>query len=575
MLILCTGLIVYANSLFNGFVWEDWGQLVENPLIKNVANIPRFFTGGTYYEQGNNLLQGNLYRPFMLVYFTVLTSIFGTNAFVFHTAQVLMHLVNAYLVYLIFRRAFGPIRHIGRIDLIRGEKLSLFLALVFLVHPINAEAVSYISIANDPLFFFFGMLGLLLIPKNIMVMGVLFLISLFSKESGILFLAVSAVYAYLFAKHSFKKVLIVNAIVLAVFLFTRVIVGNIGFGNSGFFPMERIPLVERLIFVPKIIFFYISTFFFPLYLSVARHWYIPKINATDFFVPLVIILTIIPLTFLIAKKTLKTSENKKILYLFSLWLLIGLALYIQLLPLSMAVADRWFYFPMVGILGLLGLIIRQFSILNLKFSLKILNYKFQINQVMVLLGILIIAALSIRTIIRNTNFKDDKTLFFHDIKINPHSYMIQTSIGIIYFNESNYQEAERYFLKSLELFPFEPISWVNLGSLYEKQKDFPKALYYFKGSLDKYPILLAYERISTVELALGNLANSQEITDAGLNIFPSSAQLHFNMGLLHYKKNSLEAALQEIEKAHKLSNNNLYLEVIKKIQKGQKFNIDY
>ena len=49
--IIIIGLIVYANMLFNGFVWDDEGQLIGNSIIQNSQYFYYFaHTIGPYYK---------------------------------------------------------------------------------------------------------------------------------------------------------------------------------------------------------------------------------------------------------------------------------------------------------------------------------------------------------------------------------------------------------------------------------------------------------------------------------------------------------------------------------------------
>lgn len=239
LIIVVVGLVVYFNSLFNNFVWEDFGQLVNNPIAQNVTNIPTFFMGGTYYSDNSGVLIGNLYRPLMVVYFSIVTTLFGLNPFAFHLLQVLIHVANSYLVFLFLKKFLK-------------SKTSFFMALIFLVHPINTETVSYISIVNDPLYFLFGMLGLLALDKSILLSAIFLSFSMFSKESGIMFVTMSFFYSYFFNKRIVVKTFISGILVSAVYIWARMNLLHADLTNTGYFPMERMPLLGRLSLMPAI-----------------------------------------------------------------------------------------------------------------------------------------------------------------------------------------------------------------------------------------------------------------------------------------------------------------------------------
>jgi hypothetical protein len=131
MWIIIVGVIVYANSLFNGFVLDDLFQVVNNENIKN-----------TFYFFTHEI--GPYYRPIMMGTFSVIYQMAGTQPFFYHLWQVTIYLSNAVLFYLFFSTFF------------RNKYLVFFLALIFLVHPINAETANYISVLQDAYFLVFS-----------------------------------------------------------------------------------------------------------------------------------------------------------------------------------------------------------------------------------------------------------------------------------------------------------------------------------------------------------------------------------------------------------------------------------
>ena len=182
LLIVLLGFIVYVNSFFNGFVWDDELQIVKNPLIRSLDNVLTFFKGGTAYVEGQGTLGGLYYRPLSTLFFALLYVIFGLNSAAFHIFQVLIHIASSVLLFFVFKKFLG-------------DKISILLSTVFLVHPMNVESVAYLSSLQTTLSFFFGIFALYLSLrssnvsyKRLAIICFLLLLSLLSKESGILFL---------------------------------------------------------------------------------------------------------------------------------------------------------------------------------------------------------------------------------------------------------------------------------------------------------------------------------------------------------------------------------------------------
>ena len=100
--IIIIGIVVFFNSLFNGFVGDDSGQLVRNTFVHSISNIPAFFLSSTF-DSGNGIA-GVYYKPLLLTTFSFIYSIWGPNPFPFHLIQVLLHITNALLVFFLFKK---------------------------------------------------------------------------------------------------------------------------------------------------------------------------------------------------------------------------------------------------------------------------------------------------------------------------------------------------------------------------------------------------------------------------------------------------------------------------------------
>ncbi|MBI5122715.1 hypothetical protein HZA75_02535 [Candidatus Roizmanbacteria bacterium] len=203
-IIIFVGLLVFGNVLFNGFVWDDNLFIINNPDV-HTLNIAHLFTANKF-----NAI--SYYRPVSAVYFAFLYSIFGTNAFFYHFMQIALHIINVILVYILVRNLFQ------RIDLKSSplkiefsNLIILFLSLVFLVHPINVESVAYIAASQSELLFLFGILALLIsikksiATKQLILVSILLLLSILTKEVGILFLFMVLLFQFLFNRQRFLK----------------------------------------------------------------------------------------------------------------------------------------------------------------------------------------------------------------------------------------------------------------------------------------------------------------------------------------------------------------------------------
>jgi hypothetical protein len=128
-------LLVYSGALQNGFVWDDDVLVVHNSEIRSLAGVPGLFARDTL--PGREL--GDYYRPLQTLSYAVDYQLWGLDPFGFHLTSVLIHAAAALLLYRLAARLLG------------AREPALAAALLWAVHPVHTEAVTYVSGRSDPL----------------------------------------------------------------------------------------------------------------------------------------------------------------------------------------------------------------------------------------------------------------------------------------------------------------------------------------------------------------------------------------------------------------------------------------
>jgi hypothetical protein len=211
----------------------------------------------------------------------------------------------------------------------------------------------------------------------------------------------------------------------------------------------------------------------------------------------------------------RTKKEIKAYIFFAFWLVMGLGIHSQLVTLDATVADRWFYFPIVGILGVLGL-----GLQNIKFKRAWL------------LGLLLLGVLGMRTIVRISDWKNQLALFGHDSQIRD-NFDLENSFANELNKAGRPAEAISHFKKSIALFSHET-NLFNLGLSYEVSNEKSLAeTYYFKALAAKnmaqvpYPHKhreMLYVRLVGL-LRLHDQQKAAEIRSLGLADYPDSKLL--------------------------------------------------
>ena len=542
ILFFIIGLITYAKSLSNGFVGDDLSQILNNNAIRSLGNIPKFFTAGTFYNPVTQKLEGLYYKPLLTTYFSLIYSVASSHAFFYHLVQILLHVTNSILVYLLGLKFFN-------------KRLSILLGLIFLVHPINSEAVLYISSAQEPLFLFFGMFAFLLTIKgkpegrNFFLVILFLFISVLFKETGLLFSISILVYVYFFKKKYFLKFFLSIYVIFIIYLIMRASAVPIFKYNIGFSPISTLGLGRRLINIPFILFSYIKAFLFPVDLASNQTWVVKFISYDKFYRPLLIDILFFGLVILLGIYLwLKRRAEFRMYLLFVIVFFVSLGLHLQIIPLDSTFAERWFYSPTVGLLMLLGIVLEK----GLGENKKIIFASF-------CLGIIMLVALGWRTATRSFDWKDEFTLFSQDVKVNKDSYIIEMGLGYAYAQKKDYDTAINHLERSTQIYPY-VTNFTELGTAYSQRGDFVKAEESYKNALKIKDFYLTYENLASLYYGqLKDYEKAIEITKRGVSIYPSSSKLRFILALSYYKLNDMKNAQQTaLECYNRIKDQNCY-----------------
>ncbi len=143
IVIALLGFTVYLNSLGNAFIWDDTQLVCNNAYIRSWGFLPQIFSQHLGAGAGSRY---SFYRPLQLITYVWDYSLWGLNPAGYHLTNVLCHIFAALCLYWLV------------LILFRDTLLSFLTALLFIVHPVLTEAVTYISGRADPLAFIFIML---------------------------------------------------------------------------------------------------------------------------------------------------------------------------------------------------------------------------------------------------------------------------------------------------------------------------------------------------------------------------------------------------------------------------------
>lgn len=549
--LLVFGFLLYSPTLFHGFNGDDAALIMGNTSLNNMSNIPRAFLGGGFNESGYSV--GIYYKPLFIISLNLIYALFGEQPFFFHIFQIILHISVSILLFLFARKFLS-------------KTLAFIVSVIFLTHPINVESVVYISAIQEPLFSLFGLTTLVLIlysEKQRIIFYLapfLLLLSLLAKETGILYILISLFLVFLKHKRDVLKYTVSLSVVAISYGLLRFGFAKVFFEKPPVSPVILASFSERVLTIPAILQYYLSNFFYPDKLIFNQSWIIKRATVADFYFPLFIslfFLTCLFLSGLIIYKKARTDFKYYLFFMF--WFLIGIGLHLQIIPLDMTVSDRWFYFPIISLLMIFGLLLQPFFRKNtLLFSI-------------IASGVVIIFCL--KSITREQLWVNDLTLNSYDYKINTRdNYTLENMLGAN-LAKTDPVGAQKYFERAVNIFPENSLGWFNLGVDYQINNNLAGAKNAYLISINNGHYSRCYEYLTSILIEERNASEASKISRQGLQYYPANSKLWYSFllsqVLLKDRPGALNAAFNLNNLVQTPESNQIYITLLK----GQEINL--
>lgn len=128
-------LAVWLRTLHFGFVYDDRGQILDNPQLRSWSYLGHYFREHAWAHLA--WMPANFYRPLFLVWLRINYALFGSDARGWHLASVLLHLLSTALVVVLVQA------------LVRDRRAAIIAGVIFGLHPAHGESVAWISDSTD------------------------------------------------------------------------------------------------------------------------------------------------------------------------------------------------------------------------------------------------------------------------------------------------------------------------------------------------------------------------------------------------------------------------------------------
>jgi len=552
--LLCV--ISYSNTLESPFVFDDLQHINRNPYIRLTH-----LDFGKLYDAGFRSPISS--RPIANTTFALNYYLGKYEPAGYHSFNIAIHLINGILVYFLALTIFNQLSYTKRQEApqlgasvipespnLPTTLMSLFTALVFIVHPLQTQSVTYIVQRMNSLATFFYLLSLLLYIKGRLLslrwkQWVLFIASLLSwglalgsKEIAATLPLVILLYEWYFFQDLSTTWLKRNGGYLLLPIAALVLIAFIYLGAH---PFERVSapyayrdftMWERALTQFRVVAFYISLLLYPSpsRLNVLHHF----TTSHSLFDPVTTLLSLLAVAVLFSLAVC-LARRKRLVSFCILWFFVNLIVESSIIGLEMIFEHR-LYLPMFGFA--LVLIYLLFDLLHDK------------RLWAVTVSVVIVVSLGTATYLRNRVWQDDRTLWSDVLSKNPQSARAHLNLGAVLVTQGKVDDAIAHYREALKIKPYYVRTHNNLGIALREQGKLDEAISHYRTALRIRPQYVdAHNNLALVLKDQGNLDEAISHYRRALQIEPYSAEVHNNLGIALREKGKLDEAISHYRKA--------------------------
>lgn len=567
-LILGVTFLAFANTLFNGFAYDDRTQILQNDFIKDIRNAPKALVTETWFWRVQQDKDPNkedkpstpYYRPVFVIYLMIGWRLFGTWAAGWHLVDLLLHIVVVYFVFVVLEKVTRDLR------------LSTIATLLFAIHPLRSESVAWISGVTDLL------LALFLLPSFLLYLWyrergqrrylagalALFLFGAFTKEPAICLPLFIGAYELLIVDHQralaerVKKALIYGGPFMIIggfyFAMRRYSLGFM-LNDASF---KSYSTLDVLLTIPLVVCKYIGLLLFPYELTLYHvTLLVTSPLSLGFFLPVAALAALGVGAWRLWH--LRLARFAILWFAIHLLPVLNLSAFTQ----EFMVQERYVYVPSIGFSLLVAMALVRIPVEKWISIGRARTAQFGLVAILVLI-------LTGKTLSQNAVWRDDMTLWVHGAEVRPEEPISHYTLGHKYIQqekpEKAVEELEEYMrlnpknlgvinnLAAAHLVVYQYQSAANPATADRAHLDRAVALCEKGLSVtDQMPLL--WDTLGTVytyDTSLKNYDRAIACFERGLQQQPENGMLNFHLGATLAKEGNYEKGIHYLETARQL-----------------------
>ena len=514
--ILLITFLAFIPALRAGFVsWDDGDYASETLLIRDLSNLGALFT---------TPVQGN-YHPLTMISLAINFSISGLDPWSYHFFNLVLHLINCFLVFRLIMLLSN-----------RNTVIAFATAILFGIHPMHVESVAWVSERKDVLYGLFFLAGLISYTKyadtgskkQFFLTIFFLLLSLMSKPAAVIF-PVALFCVDLLRKRKLSLKLFLEKIPFFILALIGGILTILGQKEAGATGEQFFSLGTNILFG----FYGIMMYFFKMIvpLNLSAFYPFPPINqnlSIEYYLSPLFLIALIGLV-------LYSWKRDRAIAFGILFYLVNLLLVLQVFSVGSAViAERYTYIPYIGLFYIIGWLIARYAKGNMSKAYAVI---FPVT--------LILAVLTYK---QSTVWLDSASLWDQAIKTQPSS-RAYSARAVLLRKEKNYEKAIEYYNEAIKINAIDNESYNNRGNIYFDMNKMDLAYADYKKALslkpDYYPAL---DNMGAQYAMRGQYDSALKYLSRALEIKPDYKHAYRNRGLTYMQLNRNEEAIKDFKK---------------------------
>lgn len=452
--------LTFSNTLDNGFQLDDIAGLVENPWIRDLGNVPRFFVDPRTLTS----LKANAdYRPLLQVTYALNHAISGYQPWSWHLVNLSLHLAVALSVLTLGRTLLGTGRVVpcAGLDEAAGDRAAAAAALLFAVHPLATGPVNYLWARSSLL------VAALVLPATagyvraaargarpdqLVCPFLLFVLALLAKAEAVSFFGVALLSELVLARDRSRSRgrLAPFALALSAYLSLRAVLVP-DWVAAARHAADVTPL-DYLLTQLRVWWLYVAHLFWPFLLAPDDTSFPVSRSLAE---PLVVAAALGWLGVLAGLA--RSAARAPALAFCGLTFFAHLAPHSSLAPLSEMYNQHRPYLPATGLVLLLAA--------GSSAALRAWPRGFLAGVVLLACG------LSVLSHQRNAIWRDDLSLWRAAVAEAPRAARPHINLGVALLTRGHFDEAERYLRRAVRLAPTNPSAHTNLANALDARDD--------------------------------------------------------------------------------------------------------